>query len=474
MWIYLLVIFFICYLLIALEHILNVNKSAISLFLAVVLWTIVLGNAADVSTLYNAEKFSQFLLQNPAEAALSLHDQSIHFLIEKMMVLHLGDISETLFFLLGAMTIVELIDQHGGFNFITQRIKTRKIRTLLWTIAFISFFLSALLDNLTTSIIMIMLVRKIITHRELRWWMCGVIIIAANTGGAWSPIGDVTTIMLWVKGNITALPTVTHLILPSLVAMVVPLLFITYRLRGVVETAQVQRVEGKFYEQLTQRERMIVLVIGVIGLLCVPIFKSITGMPPFMGILFVLSILWIYTEIVYRKRLDIEEHRKNRVSRVISHIDMSTILFFLGILMAVSALQVAGILNYSAIQLDNGIHNIYFINGIIGVFSSIVDNVPLVAGAIGMYDIPTFANLSTMVDPVYSQHFMQDCEFWQLTAYCAGVGGSMLIIGSAAGVVAMGLEKITFAWYFKRFTLLAFIGYLAGLFTYWLQIQLIG
>lgn len=469
MWTLLLSIFAICYLLIALEHVLNVNKSAISLFLAVVLWTIVLCFSTDIAQFFNKEAFDAFLVHNPNLSALTTKMQSIHFLIDGLLLHHLGDISETLFFLLGAMTVVELVDIHGGFNFITSRITTRNIRKLLWTVAFITFFLSALLDNLTTTIVMIMLIRKLLPHKEIRWWFAGVIIIAANAGGAWSPIGDVTTIMLWVKGNITSLPTVTDLILPSFIAMVVPVMFIAYRLRGVVEAAHAPQAEGKFYEQLTERQRRGVLIIGVVGLLCVPIFKAITGMPPFMGILLVLSILWIFTEIAYRKRRDIEEHKKNRVTRVIKHIDMSTILFFLGILLAVSALQVSGILNAAATALDSSLHNGYLINGSIGVLSSIVDNVPLVAGATCMYNIPDAATIAASADPAYTMDFIQNGEFWQLLAYCAGVGGSILIIGSAAGVVVMGLEKISFVWYMKRFSLIALIGYLMGMITYWLQ-----
>jgi Na+/H+ antiporter NhaD/arsenite permease-like protein len=469
MWTLLISIFVICYLLIALEHVLNINKSAISLFLAVVLWTVVLGFSTEIAQQFNTEAFHTYLTENAHLAALSPKLQSVRFLIDHMLLHHLGDISETLFFLLGAMTVVELIDIHGGFNFITGRITTRDIRKLLWTVALITFFLSALLDNLTTTIVMIMLVRKLLPHKEIRWWFAGVIIIAANAGGAWSPIGDVTTIMLWVKGNITSLPTVTDLILPSFIAMLVPVFLISYKLRGIAEAAPAPKSEGKFYEQLTQRQRRSVLIIGVIGLLCVPVFKAITGMPPFMGILLVLSILWVYTELAYRKRKDIEEHKKNRVTRVIKHIDMSTILFFLGILLAVSALQVSGILNAAATELDNTLHNGYLINGTIGVLSSIVDNVPLVAGATCMYSIPDATTIASAADPAYTMDFIQNGEFWQLLAYCAGVGGSILIIGSAAGVVVMGLEKISFIWYMKRFSLIAFIGYLMGMVTYWLQ-----
>ncbi len=468
MWILLISIFSLCYMLIALEHVIKINKSAIALFLAVILWMIVLLFAPQIVSHFNMDAFQGYLDENPSLALLSFKDQAIRFLTGHLLVEQLGDTSETLFFLLGAMTVVELIDQHGGFNFITQRITTRRMRMLLWTIAFISFFLSALLDNLTTSIVMIMLVRKLVPHREIRWWMAGVVIVAANAGGAWSPIGDVTTIMLWVKGNITSVPTVIHLFLPSLVAMVVPVLFIHHKLRGVVEAVPITKPDVRFYNQLSSRDRMMVLILGVVGLLSVPVVKSITGLPPFMGILFVLSILWVFTEIVYRKVDNIEEHHQNRVSRVISRVDMPTILFFLGILTAVSALQVAGILNYSAQWLDLKVHNTYFIGGTIGALSSIIDNVPLVAGAIGMYTLPSAADIAASADPAYLSQFVQDGPFWQLLAYCAGVGGSILIIGSAAGIVVMGLEKITFTWYLRNFTIIVFIGYLAGIGTYFI------
>lgn len=473
MWTILIAVFLVGYLLIAVEHVTKINKSAIALLLASILWTVVLCFATDVTTLFNAEAFSQYLLENPSIAQLSVQMQSVRFLADKLLLEHLGDVSETLFFLIGAMTVVELIDQHGGFNFITSHISTRNIRKLVWIIGFLSFFLSALLDNLTTSIVMVMLARKIIAHKEIRWWICGVIILAANAGGAWSPIGDVTTIMLWVKGDITTLPTVSHVFLPSFTAMLIPLAFIHYRLRSVVEAHSLPTNEGRFYDQLSERERMLVLILGVCGLLFVPICKSISGLPPFMGILLVLGVLWVYTEIAYTKHIDIEEHKQNRVSRVLGHIDMSTILFFLGILLAVAALQVAGVLDYAATQLNSHLHNIYIINGLIGVFSSIVDNVPLVAAAMGMYAIPTAGDLASSADPAFLSQFVQDGSFWQLLAYCAGVGGSILIIGSAAGVVVMGLEKMTFNWYLKSFSLFVLIGYLAGIGVFFLQEMLL-
>jgi len=466
MWTSLIIIFLVCYLLIALEHVIKINKSAIALFMAVVLWTIVLFFSTQVADLFNKTAFDIFLSQHLSLASQIHKTQTISFLVNSLLIRHLGDISETLFFLLGAMTVVELIDVNGGFNFITNRISSKHINTLLWVIAFITFFLSALLDNMTTTIVMIMLIRKLLPLKKIRWWFAGMIVIAANAGGAWSPIGDVTTIMLWVKGNITTLPTVTHLILPSLTAMVIPVAIISYRLRGVVKINHTASVDGRFYEQLSSSQRRNILIMGIVGLMCVPVFKSVTHLPPFMGILAVLSLLWIYTELAYKRVKDVEEHKKNRVSRVLSHIDMSTILFFLGILLAVAALQVAGILGYAANFLDKTIHNGYIINGIIGVMSSIVDNVPLVAATTGMYPIQ---DPNAVQAASYAADFIQDGSFWQLLAYSAGTGGSILLIGSAAGVVVMGLEKMSFAWYMKRFSLLAFIGYIAGIVVYWLQ-----
>ena len=323
--------------------------------------------------------------------------------------------------------------------------------------------MSAVLDNMTTAIVMVMLIRRIIPEQKERWLFASIIIIAANSGGAWSPIGDVTTIMLWVKGNVTSVPLVESLLLPSLVSTIVPVWIASRSMHGMITSDGTEDKAMSNVEQvLTPRERLTMLILGVSCLLFVPVFKSLTHLPPFMGIMVGLGIMWVYTELLYRKKVDVAERDKHRVTQVIRHIDIPTILFFLGILLAVAALQATGILDATAGFLNRELHNIYIINVIIGLMSSIVDNVPLVAGAMGMYPIVDPAMVGTMADPAFMQHFVQDGPFWLFLAYCAGVGGSLLIIGSAAGVVVMGLEKINFAWYLKRITLMALAGYLAG------------
>ena len=371
----------------------------------------------------------------------------------------MGDISSTLFFLVGAMTIVELIDVHGGFSIITDRISTRQKRKLLWIICIIAFFLSAVLDNLTTTIVMIMLLRKLVNDQRERWIYASMVVIAANTGGAWSPIGDVTTIMLWVKGNVTTTALITYVLLPSIVALLIPLLLATRKLNG--ELPEGNRIVTRS-DFISPREKKTIFFLGVGGLIFVPIFKSITHLPPFIGILFVLSLLWIFTEIMYNHKM-LEKAEEHRVPQVISRIDMPSILFFLGILMAVAVLQSTGILGSVAGWLDKEVHNTYLISIVLGLLSSIVDNVPLVAAAMGMYPIADPGTAG------YMANFIQDGIFWEFLSYCAGVGGSILIIGSAAGVVAMGLEKINFGWYLKNISLLALIGYLAGAGVYILE-----
>ena len=371
---------------------------------------------------------------------------------------HLGDTSTTLFFLMGAMTIVEVVDQNGGFNWVRKVMKTKSKRALLWRIAFLTFILSAILDNLTTSIVMIMILRKLITERNDRLIYASLVIIAANSGGAFSPIGDVTTIMLWNKGLITAVGVISEILVPSLVSMVIPAFILQYHLKGELHMPEVKESAETSAGDLTERQRKAVFWIGVGGLMFVPVFKSITHLPPFVGILLVLGVLWTTTELFYshlQHGHDTEGTQK-RVTNLLSRVDMSTILFFLGILMAVSCLAEVGVLT----AMGDGLNTIfegnhYLVTGIIGVLSSIVDNVPLVAGCMGMYPVAAAGDMAV------------DGIFWQLLAYCAGVGGSMLIIGSAAGVVVMGLEKITFGWYMKRITWIAFVGYLAGIVSYY-------
>lgn len=386
---------------------------------------------------------------------------------------HLGSTCETLIFLIGAMTIVDLIDTHGGFYVITRYITTRKKIRLLWVIAAITFFMSAALDNMTTTIVMIMMLRKIIAKPLDRWIFSSIIIIAANAGGAWSPIGDVTTIMLWMRGNITTLPLVGFLFLPCLAALLVPLSVVSFRYRkSEADSLSSQPMALRLPQGVGKRFSQGVFFAGVLGLLSVPVFKAVTGLPPYVGIMFVLGALWVVTEIVYGRKRNLEESAKNRVSKIIRHIDMPTILFFLGILMSVAALQSAGILGSAAAFLDNHVHEVFSIASVVGVLSSIVDNVPLVAACMGMYPLATPEAIEACADPAYMQAFAQDGLFWLLLTFCAGIGGSILIIGSAAGVVAMGLEKINFAWYFKNVTFIDFLGYVAGIAVLFLELLL--
>ena len=453
------IVFLVGYLLIALEHPLKINKAGTALLTGTILWVLYTFGSPQFIPTASAEEFSLFLDAFPFMKDLPYADQCIRFVIDHQILDSIGEIAETLIFLIGAMITVELVDSHGGFMFITNRITTNSKRKLLFVIATITFFMSAVLDNLTTSIVMVMLIRKLIGNYKERWIFGSIIVIAANSGGAWSPIGDVTTIMLWVRGNISTSATIPHLFLPSLVSALVPVLLISRYLHGKVTppNAFEENRDNLLLKVLKANEKLAILCIGVFCLLFVPIFKTITHLPPFMGILMGVGILWVFTDL------------KLRLSKVVSRIDGATLMFFLGILLAVDALRCSGVLGSFSLWLDDTIGNVYAVNLIIGTLSAVVDNVPLVAGAIGMYPIASDAMIATAADPVYMTHFVQDGVFWQFLAYCAGVGGSMLIIGSAAGVVVMGLEGINFLWYLKRVSLLAMAGYLSGAAVYILQ-----
>ncbi|MDE7381862.1 MAG: sodium:proton antiporter NhaD [Muribaculaceae bacterium] len=454
-----LIIFLIGYLAIALEHPIKIDKTASALILGMVLWICYAFLGDSIVPIVNGEHFNEYLNSHPELQGESLAHQTLSYILNVDIVEHLGDITQTLLFLIGAMTIVELVDVHGGFRVITDRIVTRNKRKLLWIICVTTFFMSAILDNLTTTIVMLMLLRKLIDDQKTRWLYAGAIVIAANSGGAWSPIGDVTTIMLWVKGNVTAQALISYVLIPSIVSMVIPLLLMGPALKGELPPISTTKVSDS---HITPGERKCFFTLGVGGLIFVPIFKTITHLPPFVGMLLVLGLLWIVTEIFYnRKKVDKSE--EYRIPKVISRIDMPSILFFLGILMAVAVLQSTGVLSWLANELDTSIHDVYVINTVLGVLSSIVDNVPLVAGVMGMYPI------SPVGAEGYAANFVVDGTFWELLSYCAGVGGSILIIGSAAGVIAMGLEKINFGWYLKRFSWLALIGYLSGIGVYLLE-----
>ena len=424
------VIFVLGYAAIALEHPLKINKSATALLLAAIIWAV-------------------YALLGPGISSENLIE-------------HLGDTSEILFFLLGAMTIVEIVDKHDGFSIITNKITTTNKRKLLWIIGILTFFMSSVLDNLTTSIVMCALLRKLIADQKTRWFFCGMVILGANAGGAWSPIGDVTTIMLWIGGQVTAGKIIMETFIPALVSIVVPLIAISMTMKGEVERPE-HVEEGGVYK-VTHKQSLLTLIMGVGLLLFVPIFKTITHLPPYLGVLFGLGVMWVTTEIMHRNSP--ANYSKLSVSTIIQKVDVPSVLFFLGILMAVQCLNEAGHLKLLSQALDENVGNIYAINLIIGVLSSVIDNVPLVAASMGMYPIADAAQL--LADPSL-HHFATDGAFWEGLAYCAGTGGSLLIIGSAAGVAVMGMEKIDFIWYLKKISLWALVGYLSGAGVFYLM-----
>lgn len=424
------IIFVLGYAAIALEHPLKINKSATALLLAAIIWAV-------------------YALLGPGISSENLIE-------------HLGDTSEILFFLLGAMTIVEIVDKHDGFSIITNKITTKNKRKLLWIIGILTFFMSAVLDNLTTSIVMCALLRKLIADQKTRWFFCGMVILGANAGGAWSPIGDVTTIMLWIGGQVTAGKIIMETFIPALVSIVVPLLAISMTMKGDVERPE-HVEEGGVYK-VSHKQSLLTLIMGVGLLLFVPVFKTITHLPPYLGVLFGLGVMWVTTEIMHRNSP--ANYSKLSVSTIIQKVDVPSVLFFLGILMAVQCLNEAGHLKLLSQALDENVGNIYAINLIIGVLSSVIDNVPLVAASMGMYPIADAATL--LADPSL-QHFATDGAFWEGLAYCAGTGGSLLIIGSAAGVAVMGMEKIDFIWYLKKISLWALVGYLSGAGVFYLM-----
>ncbi len=468
MYILMVVIFVLGYAAIAFEHNIRIDKAASALITGVLCWTVYVLGAQGIVAFDSIPAYvSDMFFHGPGEGGnIGLEEQSeiiTHYVTHFQILEHLGEIASILFFLLGAMTIVELVDGHEGFSVITDRIKSTKKSKLIWIIGIITFFFSAALDNLTTSIVMISLLRKLIDDKQDRWMFAGLVIIAANAGGAWSPIGDVTTTMLWIGSQITAGAIIVNLIIPSLVCLIVPIIVLSFTMKGDVKRPM--RSEGieHYTNPTTPKERNIVFIAGVAGLLFVPVFKTYTHLPPFMGMMLSLGVLWVITEVMHRSK-NKEEKNHLSVIGVLRKIDTASVLFFLGILLAVASLQSAGQLRTMATALDTSIGTteetgIYTISMIIGLLSAIVDNVPLVAASMGMYDI----------SPVAGTFFAQDGLFWEFLAYCAGTGGSALIIGSAAGVAVMGLEGIPFGWYLKKISILALIGYFAGAFTYIVQ-----
>lgn len=411
-------VFVITYVLIVFEHPLKVNKSGPALIGGVITWTVI------------------------AKLSSDLHLTNEH------LITHLGEISEILLFLMGAMAIVELIDAHEGFDVIVNRIKTRHTVKLLWITSILTFFLSAILDNLTTTIVMVTLLRKLLDDPKIRLYFTGLVIIAANAGGAWSPIGDVTTTMLWIGNQISAFKIISDLIVPSFVCLLVPLVYSSFRLRKTVTKPQF--VKNQAEKSSGNLERNIIFFLGISLLMMVPVFKTITHLPPFMGILLGLGIFWITIEILHRNKQE-DIRNKYTVAYTIRKIDLPSILFFAGILLSISALQTSGILVTLANSIQKALPGDYLMNITIGLFSAIIDNVPLVAAAQGMFDPGTYPT---------------DHTLWIFMAYCTGTGGSALIIGSAAGVAAMGMEKISFIWYLKNISFLALLGYFAGAIVY--------
>lgn len=404
------VVFVLGYLAIILEYYIKVNKTAVALLIGTICWTIYM-SCKNLSDLYDLGH-------------------------------HVSEISQIIFFLIGAMTLVELIDSHRGFKIITDRLRTRSKRKMLWVISVASFFLSAVLDNLTTTILIVSLLRKLIPDRKERFLMVCIVVVAANAGGAWTPIGDVTTTMLWINGQLSSFSVIKALIIPSIISLLIPLIWYSLRLKGKFTSADLQKVEP------AEPGAKVVFSLGIGGLIFVPIFKGLTGLPPFMGVILALALLWIVTDLMHYPH---EERKHLRVPHVLTRVDTSGVLFFLGILLSVAALQSAGILKIAAEWLNKTIDNPTWIATLLGIFSAIIDNVPLVAATMGMYPLEVFP---------------MDSSFWHMIAYAAGTGGSILIIGSSAGVAIMGIEKIDFLSYAKKMSLPVGIGYLTGMLSY--------
>jgi Na+/H+ antiporter NhaD/arsenite permease-like protein len=441
-------VFVVGYVLIALEHPIKINKTATALLTGVICWTLFMVSDPTASLLESSHfiKFTDDLKRNIADfASWSVGDIHRAYVVSQLGE-HLNQISQILFFLMGAMTIVELVDAHQGFRFVTDRIQTKNPKKLLWVICWVTFFLSAVLDNLTTTIVMVSLIRKIIPNKEMRLFFAGMIIVAANAGGAWSPIGDVTTTMLWIGGQISASAIIQNTILPSMVCMIVPLVYLSFKLKGTLGLHE--KYDTKSKHEVTSGNLM--LILGVSALISVPIFKTVTHLPPYLGMMLGLGALWVASELI---NPDLDESLKKNytAAHALTRIDMPSVLFFLGILLAVGSLESMSTLHHFAEYLTHTLGDNRIIITLIGVLSSIVDNVPLVAASMGMYSMDTYP---------------QDHMIWEYLAYCAGTGGSLLVIGSAAGVAAMGMEKIDFIWYLKKITFLAAMGYFAGAATY--------
>lgn len=447
------VVFILGYIGIAFEHKLKINKTAIAIVTGILCWTLfMLSDSQDI--LLQSEGYKHFLdwihlkdgSVNSDSPVGKLHREFVSFSLAE----HLGQISQILFFLLGAMTIVELVDAHQGFRSITDRIRTKDARALLWMVCWITFFLSSVLDNLTTTIVMVSLLRKLLQDRDQRLLFVSMIIIAANAGGAWTPIGDVTTTMLWIGGQITTINIMKTLFLPSVICLLAPLIVLSFTMKGEIKN---NSILIRPTEDAAEGYGKLMLAMGVGALVSVPIFKTITHMPPYCGILLGLGLLWIVSELINPEK-DEAIRKHYTVAGALSRVDVPSVLFFLGILLAVGALESMQVLHEFAHLLEVTIGDQRIIVTLIGILSAVVDNVPLVAACMGMYDL---------------QLYPTDHMIWEYLAYCAGTGGSILIIGSAAGVAAMGMEQINFIWYLKKISLLGLLGYLSGAFAYLLM-----
>jgi len=440
------IVFVIGYVCIALEHSIKINKTASALLTGVVCWTL-FALSSPSELLLGSEQYHKFIeILNIESGQINAGDNLFLHFVETELSGHLASIAQILFFLMGAMTIVELVDAHHGFRFITDRITTKNAKTLLWIICGVTFFLSSVLDNLTTSIVMVSLIRKLIPNKNMRLFFAGMIVIAANAGGAWTPIGDVTTTMLWIGGQISTFGIIKVLFLPSVICMLAPLIYLSFTLTGSLDndipdsSKPVEAVDGG----------KLMLVLGVGALISVPIFKTFTHLPPYLGMLGGLGVLWVVSELIHTE-LDEKSKRTYSAAGALSRIDVQSVLFFLGILLAVSCLESMLTLHRFAEYLATTLGDNRIIITLIGMLSAVVDNVPLVAASMGMYNMDIYP---------------QDNIIWEYLAYCAGTGGSMLIIGSAAGVAVMGMEKVDFVWYFKKISIMAAIGYFAGAITY--------
>jgi len=443
--IYIVVVFVLGYMAIALEHPIKINKTATALITGVLCWTL-FALDSPTSSLLESHHYTSFV-QGFKNAGTLSNSEIYRGFIKAELSHTLGQISAILFFLMGAMTIVELVDAHHGFRFVTDRIKTKDIRKLLWIICFVTFFLSAILDNLTTSIVMVSLIRKLISDKEKRLFFAGMIIISANAGGAWSPIGDVTTTMLWIGGQISSSAIVKNLFVPSLVCLLIPLVYLSFRLKGKLQD-DIPKTDAKDTVYVKGGKTM--LFTGVGALVFVPIFKTITHLPPYVGVLLGLGVLWVVSELI-NPNLDEAEKQKYSAANALSRIDVSSVLFFFGILLAVGALESMQTLHHFAEYLSRLLGDNRIIITLIGLVSAIVDNVPMVAACMGMYSLDVYP---------------MDSMIWEYLAYCAGTGGSLLVIGSAAGVAVMGMEKMDFIWYLKKISFLALIGYAGGAIVY--------